>query len=51
MTASAQHPPRPGFGFARRNGATLTGWHGDVAQVAYRDGVKIEVLAEMRRSI
>jgi general secretion pathway protein E len=49
MTASAQHPPRPGFGFARRNGATLTGWHGDVAQVAYRDGVKVEVLAELRR--
>ena len=43
------HPPRPGFGFARRNGATLTGWHGEAAEVAYRDGVKPEVLAELRR--
>ncbi len=49
MTTPVQHPQRPGFGFARRNGATLTGWHGDVAEVAYRDGVKPEVLAELRR--
>jgi len=48
MTATT-HPPRPGFGFARRNGATLAAWHGDVAEVAYRDGVKPEVLAELRR--
>jgi general secretion pathway protein E len=49
MNAPAQHPPRPGFGFARRNGATLVGWHGDVAEVAYRDGVRPEALAELRR--
>jgi len=49
MTAPAQHPPRPGFGFARRNGATLVGWNGDVAEVAYRDGVRPEALAELRR--
>ena len=49
MSNVAQHPPRPGFGFARRNGATLTGWHGSVAEVAYRDGVKPEAIAELRR--
>jgi general secretion pathway protein E len=48
MTATP-HPSRPGFGFARRNGATLTGWRGDVAEVAYRDGVKAEVIAELQR--
>src|SRR5580765_8020480 len=49
MNVSVQHPPRPGFGFARRNGATLVAWHGDVAEVAYRDGVRPETLAELRR--
>jgi len=49
MSTQAQHPPRPGFGFARRNGATLVAWHGDVAEVAYREGVRPEVLAELRR--
>ncbi len=49
MSVPAQHPLRPGFGFARRNGATLVGWHGDVAEVAYRDGVRPEALAELRR--
>jgi general secretion pathway protein E len=49
MNTSVQHLPRPGFGFARRNGATLTGWSDNVAEVAYRDGVKPEVLAELRR--
>jgi general secretion pathway protein E len=49
MTTHTQHPQRPGFGFARRNGATLTGWRDDVAEVAYRDGAKPEVLAELRR--
>ncbi|HSE11856.1 MAG TPA: type II secretion system ATPase GspE [Rudaea sp.] len=49
MSAPIQHPPRPGFGFARRNGATLVAWHGDVAEVAYRDGVRPEALAELRR--
>ena len=49
MNTPVQHPQRPGFGFARRNGATLTGWRDNVAEIAYRDGVKAEVLAELRR--
>jgi general secretion pathway protein E len=49
MSTTSQHPPRPGFGFARRNGATLTGWRDGVAEIAHRDGVKPEVLAELRR--
>ena len=53
MTAAtvtlAAHPPRPSFGFARRNGATLTAWRENVAEIACRDGVKPEVLAELRR--
>ena len=43
------HPSRPGFGFARRNGATLIAWREDAAEVACRDGVKAETLAELRR--
>ena len=46
---SAVRPSRPSFGFARRNGATLTGWRDDGAEVAYRDGVKPETLSELRR--
>ncbi len=42
-------PARPNFGFARRNGATLVAWHDDHAEVACRDGVKPEALAELRR--
>ncbi len=42
-------PQRPGYGFARRNGATLVAWRDDEAEVAYREGVKPEVLAELRR--
>src|SRR5215475_9940951 len=49
MTAASTRPPRPSFGFARRNGATLTGWRDDTAEVAYRAGVRPEVLAELRR--
>ena len=49
MSSQTPHPSRPGFGFARRNGATLAAWHGNVAEIAYRDGVKPEVLAELRR--
>jgi general secretion pathway protein E len=45
----AERPVRPSFGFARRNGATLTGWHENAAEIACRDGVKPEVLAELRR--
>jgi general secretion pathway protein E len=48
VNASAR-PPRPSFGFARRNGATLVGWRDDVAEVAWRDGTKPEVLSELRR--
>ena len=40
----AQRPPRPNFGFARRNGATLTAWRDDGADIAYRDGVALAVL-------
>ncbi|UXI69097.1 type II secretion system ATPase GspE [Tahibacter amnicola] len=42
-------PARPSFGFARRNGATLVAWHDDHAEVACREGVKPEALAELRR--
>lgn len=45
----AARPPRPNFGFARRNGATLTAWHDDGADIAYRDGVRPETLTELRR--
>jgi len=43
------HPPRPSFGFARRNGATLVAWRDDAAEIAWREGVKPEVLSELRR--
>jgi len=42
-------PSRPSFGFARRNGATLVAWRDDGAEVAWREGVKPEVLSELRR--
>ena len=42
-------PPRPSFGFARRNGATLVAWRDDGAEVAWREGVKPEVISELRR--
>ena len=45
----AARPPRPSFGFARRNGATLVAWREDGAEVAWREGVKPEVLSELRR--
>ncbi len=48
---SADRPSRPSFGFARRNGATLAGWQGEVAEVAYRTGVRPEVLSELRRHL
>ena len=43
------HPPRPSYGFARRNGATLVRWHDGAAVVAHRDDVALETLAELRR--
>ena len=48
MTATTR-PARPSFGFARRNGATLVAWRDDGAEVAWREGVKPEVLSELRR--
>jgi general secretion pathway protein E len=44
-------PARPGFGFARRHGATLTGWREGGADIACRTGVRPEVLAELRRHL
>ena len=48
MTGTTR-PSRPSFGFARRNGATLVAWRDDSAEVAWREGVKPEVLSELRR--
>ncbi len=48
-TSTQARPPRPSFGFARRNGATLVGWREDAAEIACREGVRPEVLAELRR--
>jgi len=48
LTATTR-PARPSFGFARRNGATLVAWRDDGAEVAWREGVKPEVLSELRR--
>ncbi len=42
-------PQRPSFGFARRNGATVTTWSESGATVAHRIGVKPEIVAELRR--
>jgi general secretion pathway protein E len=42
-------PARPSFGFARRNGATVTDWHAHGATVAHRIGVRPEIVAELRR--
>ncbi|HUD43174.1 MAG TPA: type II secretion system ATPase GspE [Dokdonella sp.] len=44
-------PARPGFGYARRHGATLAGWNEGVAEIACRPGVRAEVLAELRRHL
>ena len=44
-------PARPGFGYARRHGATLTGWNEGAAEIACRPGVRAEVLAELRRHL
>ncbi|MFC7301130.1 GspE/PulE family protein [Cognatiluteimonas weifangensis] len=42
-------PPRPGFAFAKRHGATLAGWEEGAARIAHRPGVAPEVFAELRR--
>jgi general secretion pathway protein E len=44
-------PQRPGFGYARRHGVALTGWHNDRAEIVCRDGVRVEILAELRRHL
>jgi general secretion pathway protein E len=44
-------PSRPTFGYARRNGVALTGWRDAHAEIACRDGVRIEILAELRRHL
>ncbi len=49
--SEAARPSRPGFGYARRHGVALTGWHGDRAEIACRDGVRVEILAELRRHL
>ena len=42
-------PQRPGFAFAKRHGATLSGRDGDAVVVAHRPDVAPEVFAELRR--
>jgi len=48
---SEARPARPGFGFARRHGATLIGWRDGTAEVVCREGVRPEALAELRRHL
>jgi general secretion pathway protein E len=49
--SEAARPPRPGFGYARRHGVALTGWRDERAEIACRDGVRVEILAELRRHL
>jgi general secretion pathway protein E len=49
--SEAARPSRPGFGYARRHGVALTGWHDDRAEIVCRDGVRVEILAELRRHL
>jgi len=46
---AAPRPARPSFGYARRHGVALTGWRDGTAEIACRDDVRPEVLAELRR--
>ena len=48
---SAALPARPGFGYARRHGVALTGWREGAAEIACREGVRPEALAELRRHL
>ena len=50
MTELAR-PARPSFGYARRHGVALTGWRDAHAEIACRDGVRVEILAELRRHL
>jgi len=49
VSSFSTQPVRPPYGFARRNGATLIHWEHDRALVAYRTGVKPEIIAELQR--
>ena len=44
-------PARPGFGFARRHGATVRALDDTQAEIIYRPGVAPEVIAELRRHV
>ncbi len=44
-------PSRPGYGFARRMGATMTAWHGDHAEIACRSDATPATLAELQRHL
>ncbi len=44
-------PQRPSFGFARRHGVALTGWRDGIAEVSCREGVRTDILAELRRHL
>ncbi len=44
-------PQRPGFGYARRHGVALTDWRDGHAEIACRNGVRVEILAELRRHL
>ncbi|MDR2013462.1 MAG: type II secretion system ATPase GspE [Rhodanobacter sp.] len=44
-------PARPSFGYARRHGVALTLWRHGGADIACREGVRPEVLAELRRHL
>ncbi|NCT69273.1 MAG: type II secretion system ATPase GspE [Rhodanobacteraceae bacterium] len=48
---SAAVPTRPSFGYARRHGVALTGWRDGGADIACREGVRLDVLAELRRHL
>jgi general secretion pathway protein E len=49
--SESARPSRPGFGYARRHGVALTGWRDGHAEIACRDGVRVEILAELRRHL
>lgn len=51
MSDPVRKPGRPAYGFARRNGATLIDWEGEVAQVAYRQGIDPTALIELKRML
>ena len=48
-TVAEARPARPAFGYARRHGVALTGWRDGAAEIACREGVRPEILAELRR--